>query len=254
MALSLAICLSGRAQTSIIAQDNFNYGSGSLAGQNGGTGWTSSWVNDYTSGDSLSTSATGLTYTGLTTGGSAVWSGASGNGISEDSRYLPLQTSGQVYIQFLAQFGSSSGGGTPNLRFTDSFTNLAFGLGGNGGTYGSHFSILDSALNPATNGSSTALSSSLANANLVIARVNYSNDTISMWVNPNLASFNYSAPPTPDASDIINNPDFNNIANYTRSPGTISDLQVFTVPEPATTSLLAAGIILASLQRLRTRR
>ena len=252
--LSLAACLATRAQTTIIAQENFSYTDGSsLAGQNGGTGWTASWVNDYPPGDSLNSSSTGLTYTGLTTGGSAVWNGASGNGISEDSRYLPLQDSGQVYIQFLCQFGPS-GGGTPNLRFTDSLTTRAFGLGGNGGTYGSQFSILDSTLSPASNGSSTALSSSLANENLVVARVDYSDNTVSLWVDPTLASFNYQAPPIPDASDIIGNPDFNNIGIYTRSPGTISDLEIFTVPEPTTISLLGAGAVLAGLWRLRIRR
>lgn len=254
LGVMLTVSLTAHAQTTVIAQDNFNYGNGSsLAGQNGGTGWTASWVNDYTSGDSLSSSTTGLTYSGLTTGGSAVWSGASGNGISEDSRYLPLQDSGQIYIQFLCQFGPS-GGGTPNLRFTDSLTTRAFGLGGNGGTYGSQFSILDSTLSPASNGSSTALSSSLANENLVVARVDYSDDTINMWVNPNLSTFNYEAPPTPDASDIIANPDFNNIAIYTRDPGTISDLEIFTVPEPTPLSFLGGGAILAGLWQLRNRR
>src|SRR5271168_1670570 len=42
----------GRAQFTTVAHDGFNYGSGSLAGQNGGTGWTSAWINDYTSGTS----------------------------------------------------------------------------------------------------------------------------------------------------------------------------------------------------------
>lgn len=253
-ALALAMCLTTRAQTTIIAQDNFNYGNGSLSGQNGGTGWNSSWVNDYTSGDTLNTSSTGLTYTGLTAGGSAVWNGASGNGISEDSRYLPFQDSGQVYIQFLCQFGSSSGGGTPNLRFTDSLTNLCFGLGGNGGVYGSHISILDSTLTAASNGSSTATNSLLSNVNLVLARVDYSDDTISLWVDPNLASFNYITPSTPDASLFDTNLDFNNITIVTRSPGTISDLQIFTVPEPTTLSLFGTGALLASLWRLRTRK
>src|SRR6185312_15678032 len=91
LALTLTIfaCATSRAQFTTIAYDGFNYGTGSLSGKNGGTGWTSSWTNDYKSGASLQLSLTPMTYTGLTTtGGSVVW-GSGGNGISEDTRTLP---------------------------------------------------------------------------------------------------------------------------------------------------------------------
>jgi PEP-CTERM motif len=249
-AFSLAACVAGNAQEAIIAQDNFNYSNGSsLAGLDGGTGWTGSWVNDYLSGDSLTVDSSGLTYPGLTSGGSATWSGASGNGISEDSRYLPLQDSGLVYIQFLCQFGTQSGGGTPNLRFSDSLANLVFGIGANGGTYGQNISLLVPNLNAAANGSQTATNSSLSSLNLVVAQVDYNDDTISMWVDPDLTNFDYIAPPAADAVVTLDSaPDFNNVAIDARQ-GSISDLEIMTTPEPTTVSLFCTGLAVLAWRR-----
>jgi hypothetical protein len=237
------------AQLTNIAYDGFNYSAGSLAGQNGGTGWTGAWVNDYTSGATLKVSATGMSYSGLTTtGGSAVW-GSGGNGISEDSRSLSLQDSGVVYIQFLSQFGSSSGGGTPNIRLLDSGV-LTGGLGGNGGTYGTVMSILNTSLNAATDGSSSS-PASLSAVNLVVARIDYQNDSTSMWVNPNLSTFDYQNPTTPNAAYAGLAPVFNTIAIYSRSPANVDELQVMaeSIPEPAPVSLFGLGIILFGWRR-----
>ena len=126
-----------------------------------------------------------MTYSGLTTtGGSITWA-SGGNGISEDSRTLPLLNSGVVYLQFLGQFGSSSGGGTPNLRLLDSGT-LTGGFGGNGGTHGSVVSILDNTLHRRRQRRRHQVWPVWRNQNLVVARIDYQADTTSMWVNPNL--------------------------------------------------------------------
>ena len=235
------LCMTGRVQASLVAEDNFNYSNGSsLAGANGGTGWTGAWINDYTSGTSLQASSTGLTYPGLTTGGSAVWV-SGGNGISEDSRSLALQSAGLVYIQFLCQFGSASGGGTPNIRLYNSGT-LTGGFGANGGTYGSVLSILDGSLTPAANGSSSS-TASLSGVNLVVGLIDYQNDSTKLWVNPDLATFDYATPPAPDASYAGLAPAFNQIAIYSRSPATVSDLQITTVPEPVSAAMAGFGLV-----------
>jgi len=185
-----------------------------------------------------------MSYSGLaTSGGSLAWA-SGGNGISEDSRSLPLMNSGVVFIQYLGQFGSSSGGGTPNIRLINSGS-VTGGLGGNGGPFGGQVSILDATLNPAANGSSSS-SANLSSLNLVIARIDYQNDNTSLWVNPNLSTFNYENPTTPDANYAGLAPAFNTIAIYSRSPGSVDELSVMAepVPEPTTFSLvlMAAGV------------
>ena len=238
---SLAICGTSQAQFTTVAYDTFNYSAGSLSGQNGGTGWTSSWINDYTSGASFNVSATGMSYAGLTTsGGSIVW-GSGGNGISEDSRTLPLLESGVVYIQFLSQFGSSSGGGTPNIRLINSGT-LTGGFGGNGGTYSGVMSILNTTLNPASDGSSSS-SASLSALNLVVARIDYQSVTTTMWLNPDLTTFDYQNPTTPNVTYAGLAPAFNTIAIYSRSPAKVDELTVMAepVPEPSPTVFLGIG-------------
>lgn len=251
--MGLALSISARAEPTVLVSESFDYGAGSLAGKAGGTGWSSAWVNDYASGSSLGVNSTGMSYAGLaTTGGSAVWA-SGGNGISQGSRTFSLVNSGIVYIQFLCQFGSTSGGGTPNLRLFHSGT-LTGGLGGNGGTYGSKISILNESLNAASDGSSSS-SANLSNLNLVVARIDYSSETTHLWVNPNLGTFDYDSPTLPDAMYAGFAPAFDQVAFYTRSPGQIDEFQILsvTVPEPATMSLLAWGAGFVFTRRRRHR-
>lgn len=234
---SMAICLASRAQLTTIAYDGFNYSAGPLAGQNGGTGWTSDWIMDYFPGSSLDVSASGMSYSGLSTsGGSVVWA-PGGNGISEASRSLPLMDSGVVYVQFLSQFDSGSGGGTPNIRLSNSGS-VTGGFGGNGGPT---MSILDASLNAASDGSSSS-SASLSDLNLVIGRIDYQDNDTEMWVNPDLETFDYQNPTSPDATYAGLAPAFNNIAIFTRDSANVDEIQVMAmpVPEPTAASLLMA--------------
>ena len=224
-----------------------------MDGRNGGSGWTGAWDWEYTSGSSLTVSTSGLSYSGLdTSGGSLTWA-SGGNGISQASRSLSLLNSGVVYLQFLAQFGSSSGGGTPNIRLYAGNT-LTGGIGGNGGDYGSVVSILDTNLNPASDGSSSS-SASLSALNLIVARIDYANNETSLWTNPDLATFDYLNPSSPSASYAGLAPAFDKIALYTRSPGTVDELSVYTaIPEPAHTTTAIAVLALLGLVAGRLRR
>jgi hypothetical protein len=150
--------------------------------------------------------------------------------------------SGVVYLQFLSQFGSSSGGGTPNIRLSNSGS-LTGGFGGNGGSFGSVMSILDASLSPAANGSSST-SANLSTLSFVIARIDYQSHTTSLWVNPNLSTFDYENPSAPNATYAGLAPAFNSIAIYSRSPANLDEFSVMTetVPEPASGSLMAIGL------------
>jgi hypothetical protein len=246
MIVFAAGCITGHAQWVQIADESFNYGAGSLTGQNGGTGWGGAWTHTYLSGASFNVSASGMSYSGLSTsGGSMVW-GSGGNGISENTRAVSLQNSGVVYLQFLCQFGSSSGGGTPNIRLFNSGT-LTGGVGGNGGTYGSTLSILDTSLQPASDGSSSS-SASLSGLNLVITRIDYVNNNTKMWVNPDLSTFSYDTPGTADATYSGLAPAFDSLSIYSRSPGNVDELRILAQPAPEPQSisffLMAAGATL----------
>ena len=225
-----------------LAYDGFDYTAGALTGRNGGTGWSTGWIRDYGSGATFNVNATGLTYSGLTTTGGRLEWGSGGNGISENSRTLPLVDDGVVYIQFLAQFGSSSGGGTPNLRLFKEGA-LTGGIGGNGGTYGGVFSILDTTLNPASDGSSSS-ATSLSSLSLVVTRIDYVNQSTSLYFNPNLATFDYLNPGTPQATYVGLAPAFDQIALYSRSPASFDELRVISaVPEPAEVMPFVAGVL-----------
>jgi hypothetical protein len=240
--LILLACATSHAQLTTLAYDSFGYSTGSLSGRNGGTGWSSPWTNDYTSGASFTINATGMSYSGLVvSGGKAAW-GSGGNGISEDSRTLPLVDTGIVYIQFLSQFGSSSGGGTPNLRLFESGT-LTGGFGGNGGTYGAFISILNASLNPAAGGSSSS-SARLSSLNLVVVQIDYQADTTMMWVDPNLSTFDYENPGTPNATYSGLAPAFDSVSIDSRSPASFDELSILEepIPEPTATLLLSLGL------------
>ena len=238
-----ALCEAGSAQTTV-AYDGFNYTSGTtLSGQNGGTGWTGAWTNDYGPGVSFVVNGSGLTYPNLATSGRSIVWASGGVGISEDSRTLPLQDSGVVYVQFIAQFTEGSGGGTPNIRLYDSGT-LTGGLGANGGLT---LSILNANLQP--NGTTSTSSVATSGTNFVVARIDYTNDNTEMWVNPDLSTFNYSSPAArrPPPLTAVSR------LSSTTSPSTPAtmrmwtEIQVLAVPEPGTGALLATGVGIAGL-------
>ena len=232
-ALSFAVCalssntyaaLSGPLVT--IAYDDFNYvANNSLPLQSGGTGWSGAWFNDYSPGGNYRINGTSLTYTGLaTTGGSLQW-GSGGNQINGNARSLPLINSGVVYLQFLSQLQSgTSGGGTPNVRLTASGT-LTGGIGGNGGSYGTKMSILDSGLSPKVDGTSSS-TANLSALNLVIVQIDYQNTKTSMWVNPDLSTFNYLNPPATTVVYAGLAPAFDKVALYSRNPTQFDELKV----------------------------
>jgi hypothetical protein len=235
-----------------IAYDGFNYSSGtSLTTLNGGTGWDTAWYRSYTFGGDFNIGNSGYTYTGLATEGNRiVWGSGGSTGISEADRRLPRQDTGVIYLQFMSSFESSAGGGTPTLRLYDynsssgiSTFNGGFGAN-NGGSYSGVMSILGSDMQPMGDGSSST-AASLNTINLVVVRIDYDNPFTEMWVNPDLATFDYNDPPASQA--YYNNfaPVFNQVAVYCRTPANLDELRILQqVPEPTTLSLIFVGLLL----------
>ena len=186
----------GEALT-LIAEDSFDY-TGNLVGKDGGIGFTSAWT--YSSGTSdYGLSDPTLTYSGITTSGGFVNGCSVLNGqLCAVKRDIPLQSSGKVFVQMIVDFGSqSTGGGTPNLRFVDETNQLTGGVGSNGGTYHSKISILNTSLNANPDGSSSA--GTLNGQGFLIIGIDYLLNKTSLWLNPDMSSFDYLSTPLPSA-------------------------------------------------------
>lgn len=209
----------------VVAEDSFSYpGNVALPGQNGGTGWSGAWVSDSVSFTDFYTNATSLTAAGVASaGGRAVY--RAGSQLNDAARTLPLQNTGVLFVQFLAQFGTQSGGGTPNIRFSSS--GVPTGAVGNNGACGSAvYAILNNGLQPIA-GSCSAVT--LATLSAVVLRIDYTANNTRMWVLPGLTGFDYLNPPTPSAVYDGLAPAFDRIAFYTRNPANIDELRIFRV-------------------------
>jgi len=211
-----------------VAEDSFSYANNiSLVGQNGGTGWTGAWVSDSISFTDFFTNSVGLSVPGLAgAGGKVVY--RAGSQLNDAARDLPLQNSGVLFVQFVSQFGSQSGGGTPNLRFINA--GVTTGAVGNNGACGSPvYAILDNTLQPVAGACSTVALNTLS---AVVLRIDYTANLTQMWVLSSLSGFDYLNPPAPSASYAGLSPAFQRIAFYSRSPASIDELKVFRVTAP----------------------
>lgn len=243
-ALVAATAWARQTQPTLIATDSFSYSAGALVGQNGGSGWTSAWLDTYGSGGNHTVTATGYSYTGLTTSGGRMT--ATDTGISEVTRDLPIQDDGLVYVRFITQYNTQTGGGTPNLRLFNG-SSLTGGVGANGGSapLNTLISILGSDLNALTDGSSSS-EVSLSTQSLNLLQIDYAGNTTRLWVNPTLSTFNYSNPTSPDAVYPSLAPVFNRISFYTRGTVGIDEISVLYLSVPETSPFAAVLSVLAS--------
>ena len=211
-----------------VAYEGFDYTNGQdLINVGSGTGWTSNWQQFYLN-KYISARSTSYSYTGLSTnGGKATFDGScygSCNDISSSGRELTATTDGVLYLQFLANLGSQVGGGTPHVRldFNGSTTVILGKIGDDGHNWG---------LYDATSGTSATTGISGNNVlRMVIVRFDYSNNTMRMYIDPNLSTFDYSNPSGHNAEiSGISIPYFDEIGpmfRYNSTPG-IDEIHVF---------------------------
>jgi hypothetical protein len=195
--------------------EGFDYPAGQdLYYQSGGNGFTSNWKQSYQN-KYLVVQSIGWTYPNLqTTGLRAAYDDTcygTCNFISSSGRDVPSQATGVLYLQFLANFGTQLGGGTPHLRLYDD-SGLKLVIGGN---TAANWQLVDINSNI-----TVSTSRSLSILRLVVVRFDYDNAVMKMWIDPNLATFDYSNPPTPSAQiPNITPPSFNRLELYFRSNG-----------------------------------
>jgi len=215
-----------------VASDSFEYPDGSnLTGLgNSNAGWTSAWLSDSATFTDFRTSAGTLSYPGITSAGGRIVYFA-GTALNDAARTLPLVDSGVVFVRFLAQFGAASGGGTPTLRFSAGGA-LTGGIGGNGNCGSSpnaRYSILDAGLDTV----GCTAGSLLGTQSLVLVQIDYTQMTTRLWVNPDLATFDYLNPPAAQTQANGLAPAMDRIALYSRSPASFDELAIFRVAPAA---------------------
>lgn len=228
VAISLSLPSSANAaQTlTLIAEDSFDY-TGNIVGKSGGTGFLNAWSDAY-SGSNYSVQTPGLNYSGLTTSGGYIYScSATPNQVCGVSRQIPTQSSGITYIQFLVHFGTQYGSGTPNMRFNNAVGGRVGGIGYGDGGISPAISILNADLRPMSDGTSS--SGTLNAQNLVILRIDYSAIKSTMYINPNLTTFSYINPPTPDATYSNFAPEIKTIEFFARSGVKYDELKIYKV-------------------------
>lgn len=251
---SLCLCfaapLGAAPVITTIAEDSFSYpANSSLPGNSGGSGWTGPWASHSNFFDSFTVGATSPSVPGVTSsGGSVVFRSGGGTLLNDSVRPLPLQNSGVLFLQFVAQFSTQSGGGTPTIRLFSSGA-LSGAVGNNDQCSTPVYAILNNNLEaPISAACSTVPLSDLV---AVVVRIDYGANTTRMWVLSSLSGFDYLNPPAPSAEYVGLAPVFDRIALYSRDPATIDELRVFRVaaapvtaaqPVPVGTPALWVGL------------
>lgn len=202
-----------------VVYEGFNYSNNTnINNQSRGVGWTSNWSAQYYQNSYLRVLSGGFSYSGLTVEGNKIGWGSSNNAVASSKRSLPVQNSGITYLQFISDFGSSSSGGTDNLRLLLNGS-LSGAIGGNGNPQ--TINILDSGLqNPVSSGVS------IGQQSLVIAQFDYDNNTTKLWVNPDLSNFNYVKPNIPADAETNYAIAFNMIEAVFRNGAYIDEIKV----------------------------
>lgn len=258
--LGLALSFSP-ACASLLVYEGFDYGIGSIAGQNGGSGFSGAWSNVTGSGGIASITSPGSSYSSLDSEGNKLFlnpaTSTSNVFVSRSfSSSFTDDSGGSIWISALAQI-TNAGERSFLLRFfsgsTEVFDLGSFGASSSGGT-------------PQwTAGKQAAPDVGNAwNFSFLVVRIDWNpsgNETVSFYLNPSPGS---SAPSTPTFTTSLEIGGFDSLSPFagsasgglTTSSGTIDEFRIGTtfadvapIPEPS--SLALCGILLSALPLLR---
>jgi hypothetical protein len=227
-----------------IAYEGFDYPAGSLDGANGGSGWSGAWAFSQAGDSPLAVTATGLTYPDLTVqGGATVYGG--NRAINGSGRELSRLDSGIIYVRFLVKLSGGFSNGAPTLRLYDStLANNTLLVGSN--NTGPNASIITTEGTPRVANSGVLINDN--QTHLLLVRIDYSSSTVDLWVDPNLATFNYGSPPTANATLTSYAPTFNRVDIFNRVSGSYDEITVMRF----TSGGASSGSSSASVEATRT--
>ena len=238
--------------------ESFDYAAGDLTDQNGGTGWTSSWRNSYSrNGGNYVVSGTGLSHDAVTAMGNSSYSPGDGTRYQRDLD--AIYADGIVYMSFLMKCTTSADDPYSAVELqsgTDADPGRVFQVGilrkddgldpGNGGNAEFYATSRDGIGGGRLN--SVKIADFDDATNLYVVRFDLDADTASLFFNPDdtvdLSSGGI-------ALDLFSGITFDRVglANFVGGNGTyIDELYIgadapVLVPEPATISMLALGVL-----------
>lgn len=227
-----------------VANEGFDYPVGDsgngLSTLNGGSGWEGAWAFPYTPAEGTFQplqfmTSNNLTYPGLVSaGGGASWWQRISVDPNGSGRLLPMLDSGIVYFQFLSSISNTSrGGGTPNIRLStyDASTSNQVVTGGIGNNDGrSNMALLNASLQEVSGGVTNVNMNPAPNlSNLTIVRFDYNNQRTSVWMNPDLSTFDYLNPPSATVTVSSYAPVFNRIDIYFANNGIIDEIKIMRI-------------------------
>lgn len=259
-ALSGALAFSTPAQAAATVYESFDYSVGSVAGQNGGTGWSGAWTA-FGTGSSATVQTGSLAYGDLPTDGNKAYvtttSGTSGVGRSLETAFSDATTQ-TIYLSFAFNWDEGTrffglqllNGSTSVVEFNKFSGQTNFGIQQN------------------TGGGVTAISTDTTY--FVVARIDFNasgNDTVRLYVNP--ASLD-TEPLTASSTYSTASISFNAIrlstgftsGSVTTAATAFDEIRIGTsysdvvsaIPEPATASMLVGLAALATVTVGRRRR
>lgn len=251
--MGLAIALQTLpSHASVIAEEQFNYSSGSsIVGQNGGTGWSGAWTNDNSFFSNQTIGSSSLGYSGLSTlGGDAVGSGSGTNATgTADGRNLTAESNTYGNVLWLSFLGAmtADGGGFNNLRLIENGA-LQAGIGSNGAS-NPDWLIFDSP----SSLSATTTTPINGSAHLVLAEIDYLTGQTTLWMDPSVAAFNGTQAAS---TTLAAAPVFNRVGLYLRTGNSLDEITLATTyqealhlsaptpaPEPPALSVLLPGLL-----------